>query len=663
MLKERVEELKRTIEYHNYRYYVLDSPEISDGEYDSLMRELMEIEQEHPELITPDSPTQRVGTKPLDAFPPMVHRIPLLSIDNAMDTSELIQFHDRIAKWLGKKDIFYCCEPKFDGLAVEIIYEKGVFSRGGTRGDGRTGEDVSQNLKTIKTVPLRILGQDLPEVLEVRGEVVMYKDEFKRLNESRAMTGEPLFANPRNAAAGSLRQLDPSITAQRSLVFFAYAISEPLVLGIERQSQVLDTLLSFGFKVNPERMLCNGINEVIEFVEYMHEKRKSLPYEIDGIVIKVDDIRDQEMLGNKARSPRWCVAYKFPPDQATTRLKDITLQVGRTGAVTPVAVLEPVRLAGVTISRATLHNEDEIKRKDIRIGDVVVVQRAGDVIPEIVMPVKTRRNGTESVFSMPSRCPVCNSKLVKDGALWRCVNMSCPAIIKESIYHFASKDAMDIDGLGIRTVDQMVDRLGLAYVSDLYRLKEDDLRKLEGFKDKSIKNLLTSIEKSKDVGLDRFIYALGIQHVGQVAARDIARRFSTLERFLNAKPDELRDIRGIGEEIAASITSFLNNDENMKVIKDLVSLGVKIRPVERQDLSKVPFKGKKICFTGTLDSMPRSRAKARVEALGGEVVSSVSRNLDILVAGKNPGSKYDKALSLGIRIIDEPTFIEMLGEK
>ncbi len=660
MLKRRVEELRRIIEYHNYRYYVLDSPEISDGEYDSLMRELMELEKKHPELITPDSPTQRVGAKPLDTFPPMAHRLPLLSIDNAMNKHELEEFHDRVAKWLVKKDICYCCEPKFDGLAVEIIYENGIFSRGGTRGDGTTGEDVSQNLKTIKTVPLRLLGKEIPGLLEVRGEVVMYKDEFKRLNESRALSGEPLFANPRNAAAGSLRQLDPSITAERSLVFFAYAISEPLALGMEKQSQVLDMLFSLGFKVNPERKVCKGIREVMDFVEYMHEKRDALPYEIDGVVIKVDSLSDQEILGNKARSPRWCVAYKFPPDQATTMLRDIILQVGRTGAITPVAVLEPVRLAGVTISRATLHNEDEIRKKDIRIGDLVLVQRAGDVIPEVVMPVKSRRSGNESIFNMPVTCPVCNSKLVKDGALWRCINMSCPAIIKESIYHFASKDAMDIDGLGRRTISQMVDRLNIKHVSDLYRLTKDDLRELEGFKDRSIENLITSIERSKDVGLDRFIYALGIQHVGQVAARDIAKKFSTLERFLEAGFDDLRDIRGIGEEVAGSIISFLNNKENRKVIEDLVCLGVRVRPVEEKAGGRRPFEGKKVCFTGMLENMPRSRARAKVTEMGGEVVSSVSRNLDLLVVGKNPGSKYDKALSLGVTIIDERTFIEML---
>ncbi len=658
--EKRIKELRQNIEYHNHRYYVLDAPEISDGLYDLLMRELVQLEKEHPELITSTSPTQRVGGTPLKAFPAMVHRIPLLSLDNAMNIQELREFHQRVIKWVEEDAIVCCGEPKFDGLAVELVYENGIFIRGGTRGDGTTGEDVTQNLKTIKSIPLRLMTDRPPSLLEVRGEVVMYKSEFKRLNNKRAKKGETLFANPRNAAAGSLRQLDPAITAGRALMFFAYAIPEPVPLGIETQSQALKMLSFLGFKVNPDIRVCTGIEELIDFTAYIQEKRDGFPYEIDGVVVKIDAIRHQDMLGAKARAPRWAIAYKFAPTQATSILKHIHVQVGRTGILTPVAILKPVKVGGVTVSRATLHNADEIKRKDILIGDTIIIQRAGDVIPEIVGPIKSKRVGVEKAFHMPDRCPVCGSTAVKDGAAYRCVNMSCPAIIKKRIYHFASKEAFDIDGLGKRTIDQMVDNLQVKHVSDLYRLNHKDLMKLDGFATLSIENLLKSIEKSKDISLNRFVYALGIDHVGQSTAQDLAGYFKILEDFLNAEYDTLMTIPGIGNELATSIVAFCKNQENLKVIEDLISLGVRIKSSEAQEKKESVFSDKRICFTGALDSLTRPQAKAEMEAIGGHVVKSVSKQLDYLVVGRDPGSKLKKAKALNINILNENTFLRLL---
>ncbi|MEA3222876.1 MAG: NAD-dependent DNA ligase LigA [Thermodesulfobacteriota bacterium] len=657
---KRIKELRDLIEHHNYRYYVLDAPEISDGSYDQLMQELIQLEDEHPELITSTSPTQRVGGAPLKAFPAMVHRMPLLSLDNAMNIQELREFHRRVIKWIDEDAIVYCGEPKFDGLAVELVYENGIFIRGGTRGDGTTGEDVTQNLKTIKSIPLRLMTDHPPGLLEVRGEVVMYKSEFKRLNNERAKKGETLFANPRNAAAGSLRQLGPVITADRALMFFAYALPEPVSLEMDTQSQALKMLSFLGFKVNPDIRVCTGIEEVIDFTAYIQEKREEFPYEIDGVVVKIDAIRHQDMLGAKARAPRWAIAYKFAPTQATSILKYIHVQVGRTGVITPVAILEPVKVGGVRVSRATLHNVDEIKRKDILIGDTIIIQRAGDVIPEIVGPIKSKRTGVEKAFHMPDTCPVCGSAAVKDGAVYRCVNMSCPAIIKRRIYHFASKEALDIDGLGKRTIDQIVDNLQVRHVSDLYRLNHEDLMKLDGFAALSIENLLKSIEKSKDIGLSRFIYALGIDHVGQSTAQDLAGYFETLKKFLNADYDTLMTIPNIGSKVATSIVAFCKDQKNLRVIEDLISLGIRIKGSEAQEKEKSVFSDKRICFTGTLASMTRSQAKTGVEALGGHVVKSVSKQLDYLVIGRDPGSKLKKANTLNTTILDENTLLALL---
>ncbi|HEY9162869.1 MAG TPA: NAD-dependent DNA ligase LigA [Desulfomonilia bacterium] len=659
---KRIDELRRIINHHNYRYYVIDSPEVSDGEYDELMRELIALEEANPGMITSDSPTQRVGGAPLSEFARMVHRVPLLSIDNAMDEDELRAFHERVRKWLGVSDISYCCEPKFDGLAVELVYEKGILVRGGTRGDGLAGEDVTNNLRTIKSIPLKIdiSGSDL---LEVRGEVVMLKDAFKALNDDRMKKGEPVFANPRNAAAGSLRQLDPRITAQRALVFFAYGVSEPAELS-PSQFKVLDILSGAGFRVNNERRICAGLDEVMAYIDHMKDIREGLPYEMDGVVVKVDSISFQESLGVKAKSPRWVIAFKFPPTQATTVLKNIEVQVGRTGTLTPVAILEPVHVGGVTVSRATLHNLDEIKRKGLMIGDTVLIQRAGDVIPEVVSPVVSKRDGTQREFKMPEACPVCGSLVEVEGVFYRCINMSCPAIIKERLYHFASKDAFDIEGLGGRIVEQIVDILHVSDASGLFTLTKNDLLKLEGFAELSANNLLSAISSRKTVSLGRFIYALGIRHVGTTTASDLARRFKSLDDLMNAGMDDLSSVRGIGREVAASIHNFFSNSDNRAEIRRLLDAGVlpvndNIAPAVTTSL----ISGKRICFTGTLDKMARSDAKKMAEAHGAIVVDSVGKQLDYLVAGADPGSKLDKAIKLGIQILDEEAFLDIVGDR
>jgi len=661
-IRERIIELRRSIEHHNHLYYVLDSPEISDGEYDALMRELLLVEDEYPELKTKDSPTQRVGAPPLKEFPPMTHRLPLLSIDNAMDRDEVMSFHQRVMKWLDNDNIAYCCEPKFDGLAVELVYEKGLLVRGGTRGDGSVGEDVTPNLKAIKSIPLRLMGTDIPELLEVRGEVVMFKKAFDNLNKDRSEQEEALFANPRNAAAGSLRQLDSKITASRSLVFFAYGVSDAASIRLDSQYAILSRLNDLGFRINPDIRLCRGMEEAWIFAQHMQEKREGLPCEIDGVVLKVDSIPDQTLLGIKARSPRWAVAYKFPPIQVTTVLEEIGLQVGRTGTITPVAILNPVKVGGVTVSRATLHNEDEILRKDLREGDTVIVQRAGDVIPEIVCPVITKRPQNTRTFVMPRQCPVCRSILVKDGVQYRCANISCPAVIKGEIYHFASKEALNIDGLGRKIIDQLVEKSLIKDISDLYTLTEEVLLGLDGFAELSASNLLSSIQSSRDTSLERFIYALGIPHVGSVAARELANRFGSLDALMKAGLDDLTGIPGIGMEIARSINDFFDTKENGEVIGRLLKHGIRISAPPEVIRQQGALSNKSICFSGTLISMPRLEAKASAEALGARVVDSVSKKLDILVTGDEPGSKLDKARTLGVQILSEQEFLAILQQ-
>ncbi|RLA85836.1 MAG: DNA ligase (NAD(+)) LigA [Deltaproteobacteria bacterium] len=664
-IRKRVEELRREIEYHNYRYYVLNDPVISDAEYDALMRELEELERRYPELVTPNSPTQRVGAPPLEEFGTVEHRMPMLSLSNAFSEEEVREFDRRVKRFLGVlHDIQYTAEPKIDGVAVEIIYERGVLTVGATRGDGYRGEDVTQNIRTIKMIPLYLIEDEepIPEYLSVRGEVYMDREDFRRLNREREERGETLFANPRNAAAGSLRQLDSSVTAKRPLKVFFYGIGECRGREFRSQWEVLQTLPKWGLRVNPFVELCENIEECIHYYQRLLEKREEIPYEMDGIVIKVNDLELQRRLGEISRSPRWAVAFKFPAEEATTRVLDIVVQVGRTGVLTPVAVLEPVQVSGVVVSRATLHNMDEIKRKDVRIGDWVLVHRAGEVIPEVIKPIKERRTGQEREFQMPDRCPACGSKVVRlpGEVAYRCIGLSCPAQLKARIRHFASRRAMDIEGLGEKLIEQLVDRGLVKDLADIYYLKKVDFLKLEGVADKLAQKLLGAIERSKDTTLARFLYALGIRHVGEHLAQLLATHIKKLDNFYNIRKDDLLRIPGIGPEVAESVVSFFRDQENRRVIEKMLQAGLRIREPE-EEVAEKPLKGKVFVFTGALESMTREEAKRLVEERGGIAASSVSRRVDYVVVGRDPGSKYDKARTLGLQIIDEEEFKKLLG--
>ncbi len=669
---ERVKKLREEIDYHNYRYYILNAPVISDAEYDALMRELKELEAKYPELITPDSPTQRVGFKPQEGFKEVSHAEPMLSLDDAMNEDEVFEFDKRVKKFLGlpeDAEIEYTVEPKIDGLAVEIIYENGLLVLGSTRGDGYVGEDVTANIKTIKTIPLRLrrFTEDAPEIprrIDVRGEVYMTKEEFKRLNEERIQKGEMPFANPRNAAAGSLRQLDPSITAKRKLDVFFYGVGKVEGYEFKTQWEILQTFPKWGLKINPLAKLVKNIKEAIHYHHELEEKRESLDYEIDGIVIKVNRLDYWAKLGTKARSPRYAIAYKFKPTQATTQILDIVVQVGRTGAVTPVAILKPVQIGGVTVERATLHNEDFIKNLDIRIGDWVLVQRAGDVIPEIVMPIKEKRTGKEKEFKFPTHCPICGSKLIKKPgeAVWRCPNKNCFAQLVRKILHFASRNAMNIEGLGEKVARDLVDKGMVQNVADLYYLKVPDFLKLPGFAYKKAKNLYDAIQKSKRTTLGRFLYALGIRHVGEAMAQLLAERFRSLEKLSQASIQDLMSIPGIGYEVAKSIVDFFKNEENQKVIERLLKAGITFENEEKEKPKEAKLKGLTFVFTGALKTMTREEAKRKVIELGGRATDSVSRNVDYVVVGEKPGSKLKKAQALGIKTITEEEFLKLIED-
>ena len=585
--ERQIELLRQQLQYHNYRYYVLDDPQITDAEYDQLMRRLQELEAVFPELIRPDSPTQRVGATPLEAFGTVLHSLPMLSLDNAFSAAEVRDFDARIKRQLGQSDpIEYVAEPKIDGLAVELVYVDGLFVQGSTRGDGVRGEDITQNLRTIKTIPLRLIAVaqvPLPQRLEVRGEVYMTKRDFQRLNARREEEGEPTFANPRNAAAGALRQLDPRITAGRPLAMFCYGVGGVEGITFQTHWDVLQSLARWGFRINPHSEPCHGIEAALAYYERLSQQREELPYEIDGVVIKVNALALQETLGTRSRSPRWALAYKFEPKQAVTRVKEIAVQVGRTGALTPVALLEPVQVAGVEVSRASLHNPDEVARKDVRAGDWVMVQRAGDVIPEIVEVLKERRTGAEKPFEMPTRCPICGSAVVRleDEVVPRCVGLSCPAKLKESIVHFASKRAMDIEGLGDKTVDQLVERGLVKDIGDLYGLTKDAVLKLDRLADKSASNLIAAIERSKQTTLPRFLYALGIRHVGEHVADVLARHYSDWQALQRAGYEELQSIHEIGPRIAQSIVAFFQDTGNQGVLEKLHRSGVRATPLQR----------------------------------------------------------------------------------
>jgi len=661
-IRKRVEKLREEIEYHNYRYHVLDQPEVSDAHYDRMMRELEKLEQEHPELRSPNSPTQRVGAPPLEAFEIVRHTLPMLSLANAFDENETRDFDKRVKRFLGStEDVEYVVEPKLDGLAVELVYERGQLLVGSTRGDGVNGESITQNLRTIKTLPLQLVRKEIPvpKRLEARGEVIIQLEKFKELNRKREEIGEPSFANPRNAAAGSVRQLDPKITRERPLEIYCYGIGEVRGRTFKSHWEILQTFPKWGLRTNPHVRRCRNIDEVLDYYHEMNEKRESLPYEIDGIVIKVDRLDLQTRLGEIARSPRWALALKFAPKQETTKILDIIVQVGRTGALTPVAVMNPVRLGGVEISRATLHNQDEIDRLDVKIGDTVVIQRAGDVIPEVVQVITSKRKGTEKKFKMSSKCPVCGAEVMKEEVVYRCIGLDCPAQLKGRIKHFASKRAMDIDGLGVKLIDQFVEKGLVKDVADLYYIKKDELIALERMADKSAQNIIDAIEKSKTKPLGKFLFALGILHVGETTAEELANSFTRLDDFFQLSEEDLMKVEGIGPEVSASVVRFFKDKKNRESIERLKKAGIKL--IEPKGKEKGKLAGKIFVFTGTMKSYGREEARNLVESLGGMTASSVSKKVDFVVTGEDPGSKLDKAKELGINTLTEEEFKKMVG--
>ena len=661
-LRKKVEKLREEIEYHNYRYYVLDEPEISDARYDRLMRELERLEEQHPELRTPNSPTQRVGAPPLEEFEIVRHTVPMLSLANAFDETEAKDFDKRVKKFLGTSaDVEYVTEPKLDGLAVELVYERGQFVVGSTRGDGVNGENITQNLRTVKTIPLRLIRKEIsvPERLDVRGEVILQLNKFRELTRKRAEMGEPLFAKPRNAAAGSVRQLDSKITAGRPLEIYCYGIGEVRGRTFKTHWEILQTFTRWGLRTNPNTRRCKNIDEVIEYYHGMNEKREKLPYEIDGIVIKVDHLDLQTRLGEIARSPRWALAFKFQPKQETTKILDIIVQVGRTGALTPVAIMEPVKVGGVEVSRATLHNQDEIDKKDVRVGDTVIIQRAGDVIPEVVQVIESKRTGKEKKFKMPSKCPVCGAEVIREEAIHRCIGLDCSAQLKGRIKHFASKRAMDIEGLGVKLIDQLVDKGLIKDVADIYYITKEQLIELERMADKSAQNIIDAIEASKAKPLSKFLYALGVRHVGETTAEDLARHFPRLEDFFALSEEDLMEVEGIGPEVAASVYQFFRDKKNKESVGRLKKAGVKV--IESKVKEKGKFAGKTFVFTGALKSYGRDEARNLVESMGGMTASSVSKKVDFVVVGEDPGSKFDKAKELGIKTLTEQEFKKMVS--
>ncbi len=658
-IKEKIEKLRKLIEYHNYRYYVLDSPEISDEEYDKLFKELLDLEEKYPEFKSPFSPTQRVGAPPLKEFKTVWHTIPMLSLDNAFNEDDLINFEKRIKRILGEMEIEYVVEPKFDGLSISLVYKDGRLEYGATRGNGIEGEDVTLNLKTIKTIPLVI--ENGPELLEVRGEVVMFKKDFEELNKEREEKGEAIFANPRNAAAGSVRQLDSKITKERKLHFFAYFVVRSEKIEFKKHFEILKYLEEKRFKTPPVYFKVNGIKNVIEKCFWLQEKKDDYPFDMDGCVIKVDDLNLQKILGQTTHAPRWAIAYKFPAEEKETIVKDIIVQVGRTGKLTPVSVLEPVFVSGSTVSRATLHNEDEIKRLGVKIYDHVLVRKAGSVIPEIVKVLKDKRTGKEKDFVFPKTCPVCGQDVIRlPGEVdYRCTNASCAAQIKGRMLHFVSRDAMNIENIGESLVNQLVDKNLIKDITDLYYLKFDDLIKLERMGDILANKILKNINSSKNRPLSRVLYGLGIFHVGKHIAQILTKKFKKIEDFYNLKPDDYMQIEGIGPEIAQSLYSFFNQEKNRDLIEKLKKAGVNLKE-EEEVLKEGILSGKKFIFTGALESMSRKEAEDIVIKNGGEIASSISKNVDFVVVGKEPGSKYEKAKKLNLKIIDENEFIKII---
>ncbi|MHB9025872.1 MAG: NAD-dependent DNA ligase LigA [Armatimonadota bacterium] len=665
-VEERIRQLRQEIERHNYLYYVLDQPQISDQEFDALLRELMDLEIEHPELITPDSPTQRVGAAPATAFRTVRHRVPMLSLDNAFSHEEFLEFDARVKRGLSlpaDADIEYVCELKIDGLAVSLTYHDGALETGATRGNGVEGEEITNNIKTIRAVPLRLQQvADLRGYIEARGEVYLSRTEFERINEERIANEESPFANPRNAAAGSVRQLDSRVTASRRLSAFFYALGETGNLEFSAHAQLLDFLKAAGLPTNPNYREVRGAAAVLEFCDHWETARHALTYDTDGVVVKVNSLDDQARLGAVSRSPRWAIAYKYAPEQAETVIRDILVQVGRTGALTPVAVMDPVLLAGSVVSRATLHNEDEIRRKDIRIGDRVVIQKAGEVIPEVVRVIPEARSGDEREFIMPDHCPVCGSEVVKpEGeAVARCSGIACPAQAKQRLRHFVSRGALDIQGIGPALIDQLVENGQVADPADLFALTPDALANLERMGKKSAENVVNAIQAGKHPALARLIFGLGIRYVGETIADILAAHFGTLERLASASEEELRAIPGIGPQIASSAYIFFQQEQTARLLQKLRDAGV--TPRSAAVPAEGPLTGQTFVFTGAL-SIPREQAEATVRELGGKASGSVSKNTDFVVVGENPGSKADKARELGVHIITEEEFNALIAGK
>ncbi|MDH4617302.1 NAD-dependent DNA ligase LigA [Brevibacillus sp. AY1] len=659
----KIAELTNSIERHNRLYHAEDRPEISDQEYDQLVRELIELEARFPELAQPDSPTKRVGGAPLPFFEKVVHKTPMLSLGNAFGEDDLRDFDRRVRQAVGSQAVRYVCELKIDGLAVSLHYENGLFVKGATRGDGTTGEDITQNLRTIRSIPLRL---SRPLTLEVRGEAYMPKPAFEKLNKEREERGEPLFANPRNSAAGSLRQLDPKIAASRQLDTFIYGIGELQGESVDSHSEGLDLLETLGFKVNQERRVFADIEEVISFINTWTEKRPTLPYEIDGMVIKLDSYAQQQELGFTAKSPRWAIAYKFPAEEAVTVLEGIEVSVGRTGTVTPTALLKPVSLAGTTVKRASLHNEDIIREKGLLIGDYVVVKKAGDIIPEIVAVLPERRTGNETPFSMPTHCPECGSDLVRleEEVALRCINPMCPALIREGMIHFVSRTAMNIDGLGEKVVAQLFNDGIIHSVADLYYLHQqrDVLLGMERMGEKSVDNLLAAIEASKENSLERLLFGLGIRLVGAKAARVLAEHFGHIDAIMQAEEADFTQIDEIGPKMAASLIHYFRQPQAEAVIERLKAAGVNMtyKGIRIESGDDLPFAGKTIVLTGTLAQMSRQEAEEAIARLGGKVTGSVSKKTDLVIVGEKAGSKLEKAEKLGVAVMDEAGFLQVL---
>ena len=663
-IQKQINDLRMQLNDHNYRYYVLDDPLISDSEYDQLFRELQKLETDNPNLITEDSPTHRVGAEPLSSFGSWTHRMPMLSLANAMNEDELAAFDTRVKKGLDtEKDLEYMAEPKLDGLAVELVYENGFFVNGSTRGDGITGEDITQNLKTIAAIPLSLRknGQKTPPLLEVRGEVFITKDGFKKLNRNQEKEELSPFANPRNAAAGSLRQLDSKITATRPLSIYCYEAGRIDGISFDTHEDFLSILKEWGFPVNPEIQKVNNAETMVAFHRNLEAKRDSLPYEIDGTVFKVNAINQRNALGIRSRSPRWAIAGKFKAQQATTLVQNIIPSVGRTGAVTPVARLEPVNVGGVVVTNATLHNQDEINRKDVRVGDTVLIQRAGDVIPEVVKVIPAKRPPETKAYQLPTACPSCGQEVFRPEGevVARCQNLSCPAQVKGRIEHFVSKGALDIDGFGEKLVDQLVDKKLILTVDDIFKLNFDDLVNLERMAEKSALNILTAIQDSKQTTFARFVYALGIRNVGAHLSKVLEKAFvGDIEKFMNSEEEELEAIDEVGPIVAETITTFLSNCTNTDVIESCLSLGIRLKKVEEP--KSLLLQGKTFVFTGALTQFSRNEAKEMTEAHGGKVSGSVSKNTDFVVAGPGAGSKLKKATELDIPVLSEAEFLDML---